>query len=158
MSGWVCSPSYLPRPAARPGRCLFGGENVVAHLPNLLPPAGPNRDAFAATGGILFASVISISSVCSSLRSVSGIVIVWILDGWDYRKIGYFFKSLLFLASLRLGNTTSTWAVLARSLWSDVIGLPDPVFFFTSEFFFVGEMWWEGRAVGHRRSKARDKV
>lgn len=68
--------NYLPRPAARPGRCLFGGENVVAHFPNLLPPAGPNREVFATTGGILFISRASTSSICSSSRSWSCVVIV----------------------------------------------------------------------------------
>ena len=71
---------YLPRPAARPGRCLFGGLKEVAHFPNLLPAGGPNRDTFAAVGGILFISseVVSLSSSSSMLDS--GVVIVYELE------------------------------------------------------------------------------
>ncbi len=90
---------YLPRPAARPGRCLFGGLNAVAHLPNLLAPAHPNRDTLGPVGGIRLISAVSVSGVCSSSsRSVSGVVIVWVLVGSDYRKIGHFRKWTIFFS------------------------------------------------------------
>lgn len=95
--------NYLPRPAARPGRCLFGGEKLVAHLPNLLPAGGPNRDAFGAVGGIFVISVDS-SVVFSSSRSWSGVVICDILVGYDYRKIGFFSSPYCFLRHFALAT------------------------------------------------------
>jgi hypothetical protein len=50
-----------------------------------------------------------------------------------------------------LGDTPTTWSVFARSLWSDGFGFSSTILFFTSELFVVGEMWREGRAVGHKR-------
>lgn len=71
---------YLPRPAARPGRCLFGGLKFVAHFPKRLPPwnpAGPNRETFCTTGGTL-----CVSSVCSVSFSGSSSS-RWSCDIWD---------------------------------------------------------------------------
>jgi len=68
--------SYLPRPAARPGRCLFGGLKFVAHFPNLLIHWFPNRDTFCATGRIFGVSSL-ISSVSGVIWSVSFDAVIW---------------------------------------------------------------------------------
>ena len=103
MSGWECSPYYLPLPAARPGRCLFGGLKLVAPFPNLLPPGGPNLDILGAVGGILFTS--DDSSCCtSSSRSASGVDIYYILVWWDYRKSIFQIKGFYFFLHFALAT------------------------------------------------------
>lgn len=60
---------YLPRPAARPGRCLFGGLKFIAHLPNRLPDCGPNLETFCAIGGTVCHPELVSGSSCASIST-----------------------------------------------------------------------------------------
>jgi hypothetical protein len=71
-----------------------------------------------------------------------------------------FFASgiLLFASSFCLGDSASACTILARSLESDLgsTGSDDILGeFFVLHDFFVGEMWGEGRAVGHSEIKSK---
>lgn len=146
---------YLPRAAARPGRCLLIGLFPVGPFPNLLPfwnPAGPNRETFLATGGVFgVSSGFSSDPVRSSALSV-GVVIVCIC------KIGELYwksifckqlsqksseKSLFFLRpSLCFMDSRSSFTIFARSLSSDLSLSFRRKIFFESRFS-IDKVWGE---------------